>query len=63
MTKVAYNMYSYLLFYMSREMMEMDYRGSAKCRKSKAWGHSCHFGKINEEEDKIAISGHLLPSK
>ena len=44
-------------------MMEMDGRGSAKCRKFKAWGHRCHFGKINEEEDKIANSGHLLPLK
>ena len=44
-------------------MIEMDSRGSAKCRKSKTWGHICHFGKINEEEDKIANSDHLLPSK
>ena len=44
-------------------MMEMDSRGSANCQKSKALGHRCHFGKINKEEDKIANSGNLLPSK
>ena len=35
MMKVTYNMYSYDTCYMSREMMEMDGRDSAKCRKSK----------------------------
>ena len=34
-TKVTYNMYSCVISYMSREMMEMDGRDSAKCRKSK----------------------------
>ena len=34
-TKVTYNMYSCAISYMSREMMEMDGRDSAKCRKSK----------------------------
>ena len=34
-TKVTYNMYSCDTSYMSREMMEMDGRDSAKCRKSK----------------------------
>ena len=34
-TKVTYNMYSYDTSCMSREMMEMDGRDSAKCRKSK----------------------------
>ena len=33
--KVTYNMYSCEKCYMSREMMEMDGRDSAKCRKSK----------------------------
>ena len=35
MKKVTYNMYSCAISYMSREMMEMDGRDSAKCRKSK----------------------------
>ena len=34
-TKVTYNMYSCAISYMSREIMEMDGRDSAKCRKSK----------------------------
>ena len=34
-TKVTYNMYSCYLCFMSREMMEIDGRESAKCRKSK----------------------------
>ena len=36
MTKVTYNMYSCDMSCMSREMMEMDGRGSAKCQKSKS---------------------------
>ena len=43
-TKVTYNMYSCVISCMGREMMEMDGRDSAKCRKSKAWGYRCHFG-------------------
>ena len=39
-TKVTYNLYSCDICFMSREMMEMDDRDSAKCRKSKAWGHN-----------------------
>ena len=35
-TKVTYNMYSCDTCCMSREMMEMDGRGSAKCQKSKS---------------------------
>ena len=34
-TKVTYNMYSCDTCFMSREMMEMDGRDSAKCKKSK----------------------------
>ena len=34
-TKVTYNMYSCDTCYMSREMMKMDGRESAKCQKSK----------------------------
>ena len=34
-TKVTYNMYSCYTGFISREMMEMDGRDSAKCRKSK----------------------------
>ena len=35
MKKVTYNMYSYDTSCMSREMMEMNGRDSAKCQKSK----------------------------
>ena len=35
MTKVTYNMYSCDTCFMSRKMMEMEGRDSAKCRKSK----------------------------
>ena len=31
-TKVTYNMYSYLISDMSREMMKMDCRDSAECQ-------------------------------
>ena len=34
-TKVTYNMYSCAISCMSREMMEIDGRDSAKCKKSK----------------------------
>ena len=34
--KVTYNMYSCYICCMSREMMEMEGRDSAKCRKSKS---------------------------
>ena len=34
-TKITYNMYSCDTYCMSREMMEMDGRDSAKCQKSK----------------------------
>ena len=37
MKKVTYNMYSCDTCCMSREMMEMDDRDSAKCQKSKKW--------------------------
>ena len=42
-TKVTYNMYSCYTRCMSREMMEMDGRDSAKCRKSKAWGYDGYY--------------------
>ena len=45
-TKVTYNMYTCYTCCMSREMMEMDGRDSAKCRKSKAWGHNGHYLKV-----------------
>ena len=35
-TKITYNMYSCDMSCMSREMMEMDDRGSVKCQKSKS---------------------------
>ena len=37
-TKVTYNMYSCDISCMSREMMEMDGRNSAKYKKSKIFG-------------------------
>ena len=44
--KVTYNIYSCDISCMSREIMGTDGRDSAKCRKSKAWGHICHFWKL-----------------
>ena len=43
-TKVTYNMYSCDMSYMSREMMEIEGRGSAKCQNSGKKEHICHFG-------------------
>ena len=43
-TKVAYKMYSCDTYFMSREMMEMDGRDSAKCPNSGKKGHRYHFG-------------------
>ena len=42
--KVTYNMYSCAISGMSREMMEMEGRDSAKCRKSKLWDIDGIFG-------------------
>ena len=39
MTKVTYYMYSCDTCCMSREMVEMDGRDSAKCQKSRKWTH------------------------
>ena len=44
-------------------MMEMDGRGSTKCRKSRGRDINGILGKFNEENDKIVYSGHLPPSK
>ena len=43
-TEVTYNMYSYAISCMSREMMEMDGRDSAKCQKSNLWDIDSIFG-------------------
>ena len=43
-TKVTYNMYSCAISCMSREMMEIDGRDSAKCQNSGKKGYKCHFG-------------------
>ena len=43
--------------------MEMDGRGSAKCRKSRSRDINGILGKFNEEDDKIVYNGHLPPSK
>ena len=51
-TKITYNMYSCAISGMSREMMETDGRDSAKCRKSKAWGHRCHLKFLNDNKTK-----------
>ena len=61
MTKVTYNTYSCAISGMSREMMEMDGRDSAECQNWEKKGHRCHFGIVNEENDKRANSAHLLP--
>ena len=44
-TKVTYNMYSCDICCMSREMMEMDDRDSAKCQNNGKNGHKWNFGK------------------
>ena len=42
-------------------MMIMDDRDSAKCRKSKTWGHNCHFRIcLSEKKTKKRNSGCLL---
>ena len=41
--KVTYNMYTCYTCCMRREMMVIDGRNSAKCQKSKTWGHNWHF--------------------
>ena len=51
-TKVTYNMYTCYTCCMSKEMMEIDCRDSAKCRKSKTWGHNWHFGICLSEKKK-----------
>ena len=43
-TKVTYNMYTCYTYCMSREMMEMDGRDSAKCQNSEKKGHNWQFG-------------------
>ena len=44
-------------------MMEMDGRDNAKCRKSKLRDIYVILEILNEENDKIMHSSHLLPSK
>ena len=57
MTKVTYNTYSCDTYFMSREMMEMDGRDSAKCRKSKLGDIDDIIEFVlNEEKDKIGNS-------
>ena len=51
-TKVTYYMYSCDTCCMSREMMEMDGRDSAKCQKSKLRDIIGIVSIVNEEEDK-----------
>ena len=46
---------------MGRKMMKKEGRGSAKCRKSKTWGHNWHFGIcLNKKKTKKRNSGCLL---
>ena len=42
-------------------MIEMDGRDSAQCQNWEKKGRRCHFGIVNEENDKKANSAHLLP--
>ena len=57
MTKVTYKTYSCDTYFMSREMMEMDGRDSAKCRKSKLGDIDDIIEFVlNEEKDKIGNS-------
>ena len=42
-TKVTYNIYSCAISGISREMMKMDSRDSAKCQNWEKKGHKSHF--------------------
>ena len=61
MTKVTYNMYSCSISGMSREMMKMEGRDSAKCQnwEKKDMKVILDFV-LNELNDKILNSNHLL---
>ena len=41
--KVTYNMYSFTISGMSREMMKMDGRGRDECQNWEKKGRRCHF--------------------
>ena len=61
-TKVTYNMYLCYTSFMSIEMMKMDSQASAKCRKSKLRDKMVILEFVlNELNDKIMSSAHLLP--
>ena len=62
MTKVTYNMYSCYTSCMSKEMIKMDGQDSAKYRKSKLRDKMVILEFVlNELNDKIVNSAHLLP--
>ena len=42
--KVTYNMYSYAISGMSKEIMKMDGRDSTECQNWEMKGHNGHFG-------------------
>ena len=64
MTKVTDNIYSCDTCHKSREMMEMDDLDSAKCQKNPRLEDMMGIKlNVNEEEDKIANSDHLLHEK
>ena len=53
--KVTYNMYSYDISCMSREMMEKDGRDSAKCQKSKLRDMIGIIEMLNDNRTKVQI--------
>ena len=59
-TKVTYNKYSCAISGISREMMKMDGRDSAKYQNWEMKGHKGHFWKVKSLEDKIVCMTHLL---
>ena len=54
--KVTHNMYSSDTCFMSREMMEMDGRDSAKCQKSKLRDMIGIIGIVNDNRTKFSNS-------
>ena len=64
MTKITYNMYSYAISGMSKEMMKMDGRDSAECQNWGKKGHRCHFRILNDNGTKQrTVTFSLLKTK
>ena len=64
LTKVTYNMYSCDTNYMSREMMEIDGRESAKCQKSKLGDiYAIIEIVLNDNKTKLCIVSSLTSKR